>query len=155
VTSAHVIGTPGVAGGYVIMECFRVLIVEDDCLIAADVEAALTERGHTVCGVAATQIDAIRLASLRQPDCAIVDIALAPGDGRLVARALAERGVAVLFAAGDCADVDGLSHTGALGCLPKPYSAGSVPAALAAICRRRAGETPADLPANMFLLDAA
>jgi two-component system, response regulator PdtaR len=137
------------------MERFRVLIVEDDLLTAVDVEAALIAAGHSVCGVATTEIDANRLARLRRPDCAVVDIRLAPGDGRVVARALSDEGVAVLFATGECADVKGLSHTGALGCLPKPYSAADVPAALHAICQRRGGGTPGVLPDNMFLLDPA
>jgi DNA-binding response OmpR family regulator len=137
------------------MECLRVLIVEDDLLTAVDLEAALIEAGHSVCGVATTEIDAIRLARVQRPDCAVVDIRLAPGDGRVVARVLTDQGAAVLFATGECADVKGLADTGALGCLPKPYKADDVPAAIAAIRRRRRGETPGALPDSMFLLDAA
>jgi DNA-binding response OmpR family regulator len=137
------------------MEHLRVLIVEDEWLIAASVEAALQDAGHVVTGIAASQAKAIQLAADERPDCAVVDISLGPGDGRVVARALSAQGVAILFATGQCEDIQGLSHTGALGCLPKPYSPGDVPPALLAISRHRRGDSDLDLPGNMFLLDAA
>ena len=137
------------------MDFLRVLIVEDEAIIASNVESALTEAGHAVCGIAVSQAEAIQLAGATRPDCAVVDISLRPGDGRVVARALAAQGVAVLFATGQCADVRSLSGTGALGCLPKPYSADDVPVALTAIFRRRRGDAQAKLPGKMFFLDAA
>ncbi len=146
-------------GGYelvsILMDCLRVLIVEDELLVALELEFALGAAGHVVCGTAASQTEAIHLATATRPDCAVVDISLRPGDGRIVARVLTAQGVAVLLATGQCDDVKSLSRTGALGCLPKPYRADDVPAALIAICRCRRGETPVELPDNMFLLDAA
>jgi DNA-binding response OmpR family regulator len=124
-------------------------------LIALDVESALADAGHLVCGVAWSETQAIQMARENKPDCAVVDITLRPGDGRAVAKVLAAKGVAVLFATGQCADVNGLADTGALGCLPKPYRADDVPAALDAIWRRRAGEPQVELPDDMFFLDAA
>jgi DNA-binding response OmpR family regulator len=137
------------------MESLRVLIVEDESLIALSVEDALTDAGHIVSGIAASQAEAIEFAAAEPPDCAVVDIRLASGDGRIVARALAAQGVAVLFATGQCHEVKDLSHTGALGCLPKPYSPDVVPAALRAICHHQRGDSSVELPENMFLLDAA
>jgi DNA-binding response OmpR family regulator len=137
------------------MARLRVLIVEDEPLTALAVEGALADAGHVVCGVAWSETQAIHMASDSKPDCAVIDVSLGPGDGRAVARALAAEGIAVLFATGQCADVKGLSGTGALGCLPKPYRADDVPAALDAICRRRRGEPRVRLPDNMFFLDAA
>jgi DNA-binding response OmpR family regulator len=137
------------------MEHLRVLIVEDETLIALSVESALADAGHIVSGIAATQAEAIELAAAEKPDCAVVDISLRRGDGRVVAKTLAAQGVAVLFATGQCDEVKDLSHTGALGCLPKPYSADDIPMALAAICHHRDGHGPIDLPDHMFLLDAA
>jgi DNA-binding response OmpR family regulator len=133
----------------------RVLIVEDEILIALDVESALVGAGHYVCGIASSETQAIRMAMDTQPDCAVVDVRLGPGDGRVVARALAGEGVAVLFATGQCAEVESLSATGGLGCLPKPYKPEDVPAAISAVVRRQRGDVPGDLPDDMFLLDAA
>ena len=137
------------------MEPLSVMIVEDDFLLAMDVETALVDAGHIVCAIAATQTEAISIAAQLRPDCAVVDVSLSPGDGRAVATALVEQGVAVLFATGQCEDAAGLALTGALGCLPKPYEPTDIPAALDAICRRRGGKTTAKLPHNMFMLHAA
>jgi CheY-like chemotaxis protein len=95
------------------MESLRVLIVEDELLIAMSVETALIDAGHIVEGIAAGQNEAIKLAEDVKADCAVVDITLGPGDGRLVAKALAAQGIAVLFATGQCQEVEGLAHTGA------------------------------------------
>lgn len=133
------------------MESLRVLIVEDESLIALSVEDDLTDAGHIVSGIAASEAEAIEFAAAERPDCAVVDIRLAPGDGRLVARALAAQGIAT----GQCHEVKDLSHTGALGCLPKPYSPDVVPAALRAIRHHQRGDRSVELPENMFLLNAA
>jgi len=135
------------------MERLQVLIVEDELMIAMDVEGALIEAGYDVAGIAASQVEALGLAQSTHPDCAVVDVSLRPGDGRIVARAFAQQGIAVLFATGQCQDVKELADTGALGCLPKPYSADDVPAALQAICERRLGHKPGRLPDSMFLLN--
>ena len=58
-----------------------VLIVEDDAFIATDVEHALIAAGYDVCGVAATEVEALQLAEQRAPELAVVDVKLAPGDG--------------------------------------------------------------------------
>jgi DNA-binding response OmpR family regulator len=137
------------------MDCLRVLIVEDELPISLELEFALGAAGHAVCGIATSQTEAIQLATRVRPDCAVVDISLRPGDGRVVARALTAQGVAVLLATGQCDDVSSLARTGALGCLPKSYRPDDVPAALTAICRSRRGETPFELPDNMVLLSAS
>lgn len=60
----------------------RVLIVEDDHLVALEIEAALADQGFEVTGVAATAEQALALARATRPDLAIMDIRLAgPRDG--------------------------------------------------------------------------
>ncbi len=133
-----------------------VLIVEDDVLIALDVRDALIDAGYEVCGIAESQADAIALATATHPDLAVVDISLAPGDGRIVARELfARHGTDVLFASGQCDEVKGLAHSGAVACLPKPYAANDVPRALTVVSRLRRGYAPGPMPNRMFALDAA
>jgi DNA-binding NarL/FixJ family response regulator len=55
----------------------RVLIVEDDFLVALDMESALTEAGIEVAGVAGSAEEALLLAQAEQPALAIMDIRLA------------------------------------------------------------------------------
>src|ERR1700758_5641835 len=55
----------------------RILIVEDDLLVAAQIETALTEAGFDIVGVAATSEEALELANTDRPDLAIMDIKLA------------------------------------------------------------------------------
>jgi CheY-like chemotaxis protein len=67
----------------------RVMIVEDEALIAMDLEFQLEDLGHSSVGIAARTGDAIDLAQRERPDLAFIDLSLACGDdGRDVAIAL-------------------------------------------------------------------
>ena len=59
----------------------RILIVEDDALIAAVLGELLTAMGHKVCDTSATEIDAVAAAGRLKPDLMIVDGALRQGSG--------------------------------------------------------------------------
>ena len=149
------IGTDPVKFSYGPMTKLRVLIVEDDPLIALDVEQALTAAGYEVAGSASSEAEAVALAGSLKPDLAIVDISLNPGDGRVVAKALCrDFKVAVLFATGQCDEVEGMRGTGAIACLPKPYTSDLVPAALDAVLRLRDGDHNTPLPDHMIALAA-
>lgn len=65
----------------------RILIVEDDLLIASQVEAALADAGFDVIATVATGEEAIAIARAQRPDLAIVDVRLA-GDHNGVDTAL-------------------------------------------------------------------
>ena len=54
----------------------RILVVEDDFLVASEMEMALQVAGFTVVGVAASADEAIALAQGGEPDLAIIDIRL-------------------------------------------------------------------------------
>ena len=58
------------------MQNLKVLIVEDEPLIAHDIQSLLTDWGYTVVGCAATSQDAIDLFEKQQPDIALVDVQL-------------------------------------------------------------------------------
>ncbi len=55
----------------------RILIVEDDFLVAAEVEAALLSAGFQVAGIADSAEQAMAIASAERPALAIMDIRLA------------------------------------------------------------------------------
>jgi CheY-like chemotaxis protein len=55
----------------------RILIVEDEVMIAMCLELELKQAGYTVCQRAVTGEDAIRIAQQESPDCILMDIRLA------------------------------------------------------------------------------
>ena len=77
----------------------RVLIVEDEAVLATTLELIIEDAGHQVVGWALDAAQASRLANDHRPDLALVDIQLKHGDdGVAVARELTEEhGVAVIF----------------------------------------------------------
>jgi two-component system, response regulator PdtaR len=54
----------------------RVLLVEDDFIMATDIEAALIEAGFDVVGVSATADEAVSMAAALRPSIVIMDIHL-------------------------------------------------------------------------------
>ncbi|WP_308916364.1 response regulator [Jannaschia sp. LMIT008] len=55
----------------------RVMIIEDESIIAMDLEALVVEMGHRVTGVARTHREAVALAGEEMPDLILADIQLA------------------------------------------------------------------------------
>jgi DNA-binding NarL/FixJ family response regulator len=80
----------------------RILVVEDDAIIALDIASLLEELGYEVLAAAADAHHAWRLAEDDPPDLAVVDIRLARNtDGGKLARQLYDHlGVRSLFISG-------------------------------------------------------
>jgi CheY-like chemotaxis protein/DNA-directed RNA polymerase specialized sigma24 family protein len=57
----------------------EVLVIEDEPIIAMDIEALLDSLGHKVIGVARTEAEALRLAAIKKPGLVLADIQLADG----------------------------------------------------------------------------
>jgi DNA-binding NarL/FixJ family response regulator len=57
----------------------KVLIVEDEMLIAMRLEQFVMELGHEVCGLASTEEGAITSAANYRPDVVLMDLRLAHG----------------------------------------------------------------------------
>src|SRR5438067_11012880 len=64
-----------------LMKALRVLVVEDDPLIAMLLTELLAGMGHDVCATAATENDAVIAAAHYGPDLMIVDAGLGRGSG--------------------------------------------------------------------------
>ncbi|NMN73115.1 response regulator [Rhizobium sp. 57MFTsu3.2] len=96
-----------------------VLIVEDDFLVALDLETTVREMGLDVVGVATDRRQAFSLAA--QADIAFVDVNLADGatGPEIGQRLVDEFGVTVVFMTSNPAAVVGRVH-GALGVVSKP-----------------------------------
>ena len=83
----------------------RVLIVEDEALIAHALRTCLQAAGFEVIGLAATEPVGRHLSARERPDAAVVDVKLRSGSGVDLARSLIEQGTAVLFVTGNGSDV--------------------------------------------------
>jgi DNA-binding response OmpR family regulator len=98
----------------------KVLIVEDDLMLADFSEEILVERGYEVCGIARTVTEAVALARLSPPDLVMLDLRLADGGfGTEVAAQLRASGKpGILYITGNMSQV---ALTDGDACLAKPY----------------------------------
>lgn len=117
----------------------RLLIVEDEALAAEAVGMAVTDLGHTVCGTARTEEEAVAIAGRERPDVALMDVRLAGGDGIEAARRLrANYGIRSIFLSGYAthAIMARITETYPLGVVNKPYSLAQLKLALDLAARR-------------------
>ena len=100
----------------------KVLIAEDDFMIADMTEELLVAQGYEVCGIARTVGEAIALGQLHKPDLALIDHRLADnGLGTEVAAKLRQFGkIGILYVTGNNSQVALLNADGDA-CLGKPY----------------------------------
>jgi len=102
----------------------RILVIEDEPLVAMMVEDMLVECGAEVIGPASTLADAFALAEAGGFDAALVDVNLNGERSDAVAALLRERGIPFIYATGYGAAAD----DGAT--LTKPYRREQMEAAL-------------------------
>jgi DNA-binding response OmpR family regulator len=87
-------GHPGLQRGR------RILLVEDEALIALDVQDGLEDAGYVVAGPAARLDRAVALASSEAIDAAVLDVNLAGVQVWPVAEILRQRGIPFLLVTG-------------------------------------------------------
>ena len=114
-----------------LLENLRILLVEDDPIIALDLRQTLEAAGATVIGPAPDVASATALLQNRPFDVAVLDHLIVGGDSLPVADELSRRGVRFLFHT---------SHRGMLAqrfpgapLIDKPSRAGELVAAVAAL----------------------
>ena len=109
----------------------EVLIVEDEVLLAVELEHVVEEAGHHVVGHAMESVEAVTLAGRHRPDLALVDVHLQDGPtGVEAARALTtDCGAVVLFMTANKQRLPA-DFAGACGVISKPYSEHGVRRAL-------------------------
>jgi CheY-like chemotaxis protein len=78
----------------------RVLLVEDENLVALLLEDMLAELGHTVVGPVARLDKALEMAQREPFDVAILDVNISGGEVYPIAEALAARGIPFVFSTG-------------------------------------------------------
>ena len=127
-------------GGNPDRPALRILVVEDEALIALELECLLDDLGHVTVGVAGSSREAIALGRETAPDVALVDIHLTDGPtGIEVARALStDPRTTVVFMTANAKRIPE-DFAGALGVIAKPYSERVVASTLDYVAGGRTG----------------
>lgn len=121
----------------------RLLVVEDEPLVAFDNEHGLREAGYEVVATVDNVPDAVRVLEDEPLDLVLLDLNLHGEDSGLdVAEAARAKGVPVLLVTGQ-APPDAAQF--ALGTLGKPYSDKALKNALAAVDSLLGGDTPKEV----------
>lgn len=111
---------------------FRVLIVEDEALLAMDIEAMVEDGGHRVVGEVASLDEVEQLDLALAPDLAFVDIQLARGSSGIDVCALI-RGrwaeAVIIFVTANPKKIPD-DFAGAQGVIPKPFTRNGLMSAL-------------------------
>lgn len=115
----------------------RIMVVEDDALIALDIVSLLEDLGHEVVAEAADACTAWEMAEEDKPDLALVDIRLAKNTdgGKLAQKLYAKLGVRSLFVSGSITDDfrRAMAAIDPIGFLGKPVTRRTLGDALAAV----------------------
>jgi two-component system, response regulator PdtaR len=128
----------------------RILVVEDEPLVAFDNEHMLRDDGYEVVATVDSFADAAEAIEQHEIDLVMTDLSLAgEGSGLDVARSAQAKGVPVLFVTAHYCAEDAKAL--ALGCLAKPYSEKALLAALEAVDRHIQGDKPKRAPKQLTL----
>ena len=111
----------------------RVLLVEDNMLIALDAEDMLADLGASAVNVATSVADALAAIERERPDLAVLDVNLGPETSIPVAERLSELGVPFLFATGYGDKVPRPPSVADAPMLAKPYNPDVLRKAIVAI----------------------
>ena len=127
----------------------RILIVEDEPLVAFDNEHFLRDAGYSVSATVDNAVDAIATIRASPPDLVLADVRLSDGGtGIEVAEAARDKSVPVMFVTGACPpDARSL----AVGCLSKPYTQRDLLAAIEAVRAKVAGKPVGRVPRGLTL----
>lgn len=135
----------------------RILVVEDERLVAADISQCLQQLGYEVTGTAVSAVDALRQAVMKTPDLVLMDIKLKGGiDGVQAAEALYECmnvPVVYLTAFADVETVERAKQTFPSGYVLKPFDDRSLRTAVE-LALHRHGATPKPSRREQHLSDA-
>ena len=128
----------------------KILIVEDEMLVAMELESILEDLGHEPVGIAPDLATADQYAALPL-DLALVDLNLRDGlTGPEIGQRLGERGVTILFITANPRILgDGIA--GAIGVLTKPTDEDKVRDAVDYALKLRSGERDVAAPAALQL----
>jgi len=102
------------------MNPLRVIVVDDDAVIASLLAETLTGMGYDVCAIEATEADAVTAALRWRPDLMIVDVNLGGGSGVAAIGQIQRAGpIPHVFVTADASRVQALKSVAVV--LQKPY----------------------------------
>jgi DNA-binding response OmpR family regulator len=110
------------------MPARRVLVVEDELLVALDIESIVTEAGMVVIGPASTAAEALRLIDTTTFDAALIDANLNGEPIDEVAAALGERAIPFAYVTGYGRESLPAAHPAPI--VTKPFDAAQLLAAV-------------------------
>lgn len=127
----------------------RILIVEDEPLVAFDNEHFLRDAGYQVVATVDSVPDAVQQIGRQPLDLILADVNLsAGGNGSDVARAAADKGVPLIFVTGASPEA---AADLAVGLLAKPYTQRDLLATIEAVDAKLAGRKPKRVPRALKL----
>ncbi len=116
-------------------QALRVLVVEDEMLVAMLVEDMLVDLGHVPVGPATRLETGMEMAKSEALDLAILDVNLNGKKSFPIAELLTDRGIPVIFATGY--GLSGLDQQFAsFPVMTKPFSMAALEKTVLALCRR-------------------
>lgn len=121
----------------------RVLIVEDEELIAMDMSDTVEELGHTVVGVARSEQSAVEMAQQTSPELVLADVRLRGGGSgtRAIERIIGKSPVPVIFVTGH---PDGVhpDEGSSIYCVAKPFNREVLKQTIAHALKQSTGPRP-------------
>jgi response regulator of citrate/malate metabolism len=128
------------------------MIVEDEMLLAMELESEVEMAGHEVLGTAINRTQVNDLLQAGRPDFAFVDVHLQDGPtGIDIGRDLASKGIPYVFVSGNIKKVPP-DLAGALGAIEKPYTVNGMKNALAYISAIVLGQGDVAPPTSLVLV---
>nr|WP_321182222.1 response regulator [Methylobacterium sp. Leaf122] len=113
---------------------FRLLIVEDDWVLALELQSCLQSLGHVVVGMAATAPAAVEAAETHRPDLVLMDVRLANGTNGIDAASEIQKRLGILSifmtASADVQTRAQVAQIRSLELLSKPVTLNAIAAAL-------------------------
>jgi DNA-binding NtrC family response regulator len=118
------------------LQGLKVLLVEDQPIIAMDVEETLLEAGVAVIESAATAAEALLKIETFTPDVAVLDVNLGSGTSLPVAQELLRRNIPFIFSTGYSDTMMLPPAMIDIPVLPKPFKSGALTEAVARAIRK-------------------
>ncbi len=127
------------------------MIVEDEALLALELEMEVEAAGHEVVGTAASRRAALDIVEQAEPQFAFVDVHLTDGPSGLeIGRHLAETGIPFVFVTGNVKRIPD-DFVGAIGAIEKPYTMNGLQNALSYLTARISGQDRSAPPPGLIL----
>ncbi len=129
-----------------------ILIVEDEWVVARDMQRCLEDAGYRIMGTASAPAEALQMIEADRPDLVLIDIVLGTDDGIVLAEQLNEQDVPFIYVTAhtDPETLSRAKESGPLGYVVKPFDdrqlRSTIELALHASQQRRRDAESGDLP---------